>query len=499
MTNPPRAAHATGTLERRRAGVLLHPTSLPGAARDGALGATARHFVDWLAVGGFGVWQLLPLGPVGPDRSPYFARSNHAGNPELVDLGALAENGLVEPGAWRASGGADARQAHAAALAAATRRLLASRGELRDTFDAFRARESHWLEDYALYTAIQARESGRPWWDWPAPLRLREPDALAAARTALAADIDAIAAGQCFFHEQWRELREYANARGVRLFGDVPIYVAPDSVEVWAHRELFQLGADCLPTAVAGVPPDYFSKDGQFWGNPLYRWEEHERTDFAWWRERLRAQFALYDLVRIDHFRGLEAYWAVPANAPTAATGEWRRAPGGALLARVRREFGRLEVVAEDLGLITPEVERLRDDFALPGMRVLQFGFDGSADNVHVPFRWTELTVGYTGTHDNDTTRGWFESLGAAERERVLDYLGTSAEHVVHALIRLALASVARLAIVPMQDLLGLDSQARMNTPGTTAANWAWGFEWEQVSPRLGDRCRRWNELYGRL
>lgn len=500
MTNAVRPTPAAGTFDRRRSGVLLHATSLPGAAHDGALGATARHFVDWLSIGGFGVWQLLPLGPVGPDRSPYFARSNHAGNPQLIDLEMLAECGLIERASLRAEHGrarpGDAT--HAALLEIATRTLLGSRGAARDRFEAFRAHESHWLDDYALFTAIQARESGRPWWEWPAALRRHEATAVADARRALADAIDAIAVQQYFFHDQWRELREYANERGVHLFGDVPIYVAPDSVEVWAHRELFQLGDDCLPTAVAGVPPDYFSKDGQLWGNPLYRWEEHERTDFAWWRERLRAQFALYDLVRIDHFRGLEAYWAVPATAPTAATGAWLKAPGEALLARVRRAFGSLQVVAEDLGVITPEVEALRDGFALPGMRVLQFGFDASAGNVHAPFRWTELSVGYTGTHDNDTTRGWFESLDPAARQYVLDYLGVPAERVVDALIRLALGSVARLAVVPMQDLLGLDASARMNTPGTSEANWSWGFEWEHVPADLGDRCRRWNELYGR-
>ncbi len=485
-----KARRPSQVFDRRRAGVLLHPTSLPDATH-GALGQAARSFVDWLVAGGFSVWQFLPLGPVGADRSPYFARSNHAGDPGLVDLATLSDQGLI--------GTAELADVdRPAVLAAAGRRLRGRAAPDRDAFDRFLAREAHWLGDYALFTAIQARAGGRPWWDWPEELRRREPAALARERRGLAAAIEDIETCQYFFHSQWHALRDYAAGLGVRLFGDVPIYVAPDSVEVWAHTELFQLDDAGQPTAVAGVPPDYFSKDGQRWGNPLYRWEAHERTGFAWWIERLRAQFDLFDLVRIDHFRGLEGYWAVPAGAPTAATGEWHKAPGEALLARARDTFGSLEVVAEDLGVITPEVEQLRDGFALPGMRVGQFGFDGDQRNVHVPHNWTRHSVGYTGTHDNDTTAGWFAQLDARAQRLVADYVGAPPGEAVPALLRSVLASVAVLAVAPMQDLLGLGTEARMNLPGTTEGNWGWGFEWSAVPPGLAARCRHWNELYGR-
>jgi 4-alpha-glucanotransferase len=484
------SAPASRVLDRRRAGVLLHATSLPDA-RHGALGQAARSFVDWLVAAGFSVWQLLPLGPVGSDRSPYYARSNHAGDPGLVDLAALVHAGLIE-------GEELAAAPREVLLGRAGWRVRARGGEAAAALEAFVARAAHWLPDYALYTAIQAREDGRPWWQWPEDLRRRDAGALARARTHLAAAIADAEAAQYFFHAHYGALKDYAAARGVRLFGDVPIYLAPDSVEVWAHPELFQLDANGRPTAVAGVPPDYFTKDGQLWGNPLYRWEEHERTGFAWWIERLQAQFELFDLVRIDHFRGLESYWAVPVDAPTAAAGAWRAAPGARLLARARAVFGGLAVVAEDLGVITPAVERLRDRFGLPGMRVAQFGFDGDPDNLHLPHNWTARSVAYTGTHDNDTTAGWYAGLEPSRRELVSDYLGAPPEAVVPALTRAVLASVAGLAVVPMQDLLQLGRGARMNTPGTTAGNWAWTFAWPDVPEGLAAGCLRSNRLYGR-
>ncbi len=492
----------TGAFDRRRAGVLLHATSLPGAAGAGALGDSARHFVDWLAVGGFTVWQVLPLGPVGADRSPYYARSNHAGNARLVDLAALAELGLVEAARVRsaeAHRGAAAEAALASALADATTALVRSHGTVRDRFEHWAARAAGWLDDYALFTAIQSREQGRPWWEWPDALRTRVPHALAAARAELADSIACVRAEQYLFHSQWSALRRYANERGVLLFGDIPIYVAPDSVEVWAHPRLFQLAPSGRPAQVAGVPPDYFSEDGQLWGNPVYAWAEHERSGFAWWLERLRAQLGLYDLLRVDHFRGLEAYWSVPADAKTARHGEWIAAPGTALLAKARDTFGELPVVAEDLGVITPEVEKLRDDFHLPGMRILQFGFDGSLGNQHALHEWIPHTIGYTGTHDNDTTAGWFASLTPVERAKVQAYLDAPAERVVETMVRSVMRSVSRLAIVPLQDLLGLGTEARMNTPGTIEGNWTWAFDWAAVPNDLGDRCRTMNALYGRV
>ena len=481
----------SGLLDERRAGVLLHPTSLPDADR-GALGQAARSFVDWLSVAGFTVWQVLPLGPVGDDRSPYFARSNHAGDPGLVDLQALVDLGLV-PAEVLAS------RSRSEVIGAAAARLAVAGAPLHEEFVAFRVAQAHWLPDYALFFALSAREAGRPWWAWPTALRDRDPVALATARGELDLECLRLEAEQFFFHTQWRDLRRYAAERGVKIFGDLPIYLAPDSVEVWAHRELFELDGEGRPIRVAGVPPDYFSKDGQLWGNPLYRWSVHERSDFAWWVERLRAQFEFFDIVRIDHFRGLEAYWAVPCDAPTAATGEWCLAPGAALLDRVRATLGPVALVAEDLGVITPAVEALRDAYALPGIRVVQFGFDGNPDNLHAPFRWTRRVVGYTGTHDNDTSAGWYAGLDTTGRARVRDYLGVADEAIVPSLVRTVLASVADLAIVPMQDLLGLGTEARMNLPGTVDGNWRFAFRWTDVPGDLGDRLRHWNHLYGRV
>lgn len=492
----------TEVFGRRRAGVLLHPTSLPGAKGAGAFGAASRHFVDWLAVGGFTVWQVLPLGPVGSDGSPYYSRSNHAGNPQLVDLAQLVEHGLVPAAVARdaaSANGSAAERAHAAAIDTATRALVTAGGAVRPRFDAWCAAERGWLDDFALFTAIQTREQGRPWWDWPAPLRARDTTAIATVRRELADSIARVQAEQFLFHTQWADLRRYANAKGVLLFGDIPIYVAPDSVEVWANPSLFRLQPNGRPAEVAGVPPDYFTADGQLWGNPVYCWPEHVRTDFAWWIARLRAQLGLYDLLRIDHFRGLQAYWSVPADASTARTGQWIDAPGEALLAKARSVFGGLPVVAEDLGVITPEVEKLRDDFALPGMRILQFGFDGSLGNQHALHEWVPHTIGYTGTHDNDTTAGWYASLNDEDRRKVEAYLDVPRERIVETMVRSVLRSVSRLAIVPMQDLLGLGTDARMNMPGTIEGNWSWAFDWRHVPADLGDRCRTMNALYGRV
>ena len=478
-------------LARRRAGVLMHAGSLPGAGR-GVLGTAARSFVDWLRDAGFSVWQFLPVGPVGRDRSPYYARSNHAGDPGLIDLETLAAAGLIDPGRLAAAPRVEL-------LADAATRLHAdSAGGLRQAYGDFAARAAGWLGDWALYSALKAHAGGRPWWDWPDKLRDRDPAALAAAHAALADHIARVAAEQFFFHAQWRALRDYAAGRGLGFFGDLPIYPAPDSVEVWAHRELFELDAAGRPLAVAGVPPDYFAPQGQLWGNPLYRWEAHRRSGFAWWLGRLRAQFELFDLVRIDHFRGLEAFWAVPAGAASAAAGEWRNAPGALLLERALETFGTLAVVAEDLGVITREVEELRDAYALPGMRVAQFGFDGDPENPHLPHNWIRHALGYTGTHDNDTTAGWYADLDPAARAQVAEYLGCPPDAVVPALTRTVLASVAQLAVVPMQDLLGLGTEARMNTPGTATGNWEWRMRSDAVPAGLAARLARWNTLYGR-
>jgi 4-alpha-glucanotransferase len=487
-------AQFTRGLERRRAGVLLHPTSLPEAATAGVLGAAATRFLDWLASAGMSVWQMLPVGPVGADRSPYYARSNHAGNPALIDLGSLMELGLLP--AAVASGAAT----HAAQLESACARLASDRSaRLAQQLAQFVAREAHWLPDFALFTAVQVEQAGLPWWSWPAALRDREPAALHAARERLWSSLLRVECEQFLFHRQWAELRQRAAERGVLLFGDLPIYPSADSVEVWAHRRLFRLDASGRPAVVAGVPPDYFSADGQVWGNPLYDWERHVAEGFAWWRARLQGQHRLFDLLRIDHFRGLEACWEIPADAPTAREGRWCPAPGVELLTALAAVPVPSALIAEDLGVITPEVEALRDRFGLPGMRVLQFGFDGAASNPHLPHNYLRNCVAYSGTHDNDTTSGWYRQLNHDTRRQVHDYLACDGADMPEALVRAVLQSVAVLAVIPLQDLLGFDSDSRMNTPGTVTGNWTWGFSWTQVPRELAARCHRANELYGRL
>jgi 4-alpha-glucanotransferase len=457
--------------DRRRAGVLLHPTSLlPGAGAGGALGGAGRAFIDWLADAGFSVWQLLPLGPPGPNGSPYWVRSDHAGDPRL----------LAAP---------DAAETTASAGAALVE---------------FRARAAAWLDDYALFVALAEAQGGQPWWDWPAALRDRDAAALREARLAHAARIDEIVLEQFRFEREWRALRDHAHARGVRLFGDLPIYLSPDSVDVWVHREEFQLDAAGRPQAVAGVPPDYFSEYGQLWGNPLYDWAHQEKSGFAFWRSRVRQQLERFDLLRIDHFRGLAAYWAVPLPATDARGGVWKEAPGQALLEALRGDFPHLPFVAEDLGLITPDVVRLRTGFGLAGMRVMQFGFDGDPGNVHLPHHYGRDCVAYTGTHDNDTSLGWYTSLDASTLERVDDYLrmgrfGRAAGgEMPEAMVRAALGSVAGLAVVPAQDLLGLGSDARLNTPGTVGGNWSWGLPPGALTAELAREYARLNRLFDR-
>jgi len=447
---------------QRRAGVLLPIFSL---ARDGdGCARAAREFVDWLVEAGFSVWQVLPIGPTGVDGSPYWLRSDHATHTALI---SRRDFDMAELRAWR-------------------------------------ERERAWIEDYALYEALAAAHGGAPWQDWPAPLREREPRSLDAARASYAADIERNVIAQFLANRGWAELRAYANLRGVALFGDLPIYVAPDSVETWVHRRQFQLGADGHPLALAGVPPDYFAEDGQLWGNPLYDWAAMAADGYAFWRARVRRALARFDLLRLDHFRGLAAYWRVPAGAPTAREGRWEPAGGAALLralcadARDRAHVGAWTFVAEDLGVITPDVEQLRRDFRLPGMRVLQFAFDGLAANPYLPHRHTRDSVAYTGTHDNDTTLGWYRSLDAATRARADYVLRAHPGEMPGAMIQAALASVADLAVIPLADLLGLDSEARINTPGTTHGNWKWSLPHGALTGELAAHCGHANRVFGR-
>ncbi|MCC7256889.1 MAG: 4-alpha-glucanotransferase [Gammaproteobacteria bacterium] len=478
-------------LDRRRAGVLLHPTSLPGSGGTGTLGDDARRFLDFLAAGGFTVWQTLPLGPVDHSRSPYQVKSAHAGNPELVDHAGLVARG------WLAESERTLPVVECLQRAYARFRDSAGAGE-RAAFDRFVQQQRNWLLPYSLFEHHRRETGGRPWWEWPAPIRERQPAALTATLAAARDSLRSIAFEQYLFDHQWQQLRDQARARGILLFGDLPFYVDLDSVEVWWHRRFFRVDAAGQPAAVAGVPPDYFNADGQLWGNPLYDWVALEADGFRWWIDRIRSQLGRFDLLRIDHFRALESYWEVPAGATTARDGCWQPAPGATLLAALARDLGEMPLVAEDLGTITPAVRELRESFGLPGMLVLQFAFDGSAQNPYLPANHIENAVVYTGTHDNDTTLGWYASLDAGTRARVDACLASTPGDMPGALIRAAFASPAMLAVLPMQDLLGLGGEARMNVPGTPGGNWAWRFGWEQVDAALTDRCRRLAVMSGR-
>lgn len=442
--------------DRRRAGVLLHLGSL-----ECALGRGGRAFIDWLASAGFTVWQILPVGPTGADGSPYWVRSDYAGNPAFIDAHELPDVRSPQYGAF----------------------IESSR---------------HWLEDYALFEVLSFVHGGAPWWDWPPPLRDRLPEALVQARQQYAAELGRVRDVQFAFAVQWQRLREHAGSRGVRLFGDLPFYVAPDSAETWAHREQFQLDSLGHPTAVAGVPPDYFSETGQLWGNPLYDWEVIRRDHFKLWRDRVAAQMRRVDVLRIDHFRALAAHWAVPAGAPDARGGKWCSTPGEDLMGLLWDDLGDMPIVAEDLGVITPDVEALRKGFGLPGMRVLQFGFSGEGNNPHLPHMHDRDSVVYTGTHDNDTTLGWYLTLPEHARQQVDYFLRLTPGSMPDALIRAALGSVGALAIVPMQDLLSLGSDARLNTPGTATGNWSWRMPPGALSGDLAGHFAHLNRIFGR-
>jgi 4-alpha-glucanotransferase len=442
--------------DRRRSGVLLHLGSL-----NAALGRGGRAFIDWIASAGFTLWQILPVGPTGPDGSPYWVRSDYAGKYSFVDTDELPNIQSSE-------------------------------------YEAFLVSSGQWLDDYALFEALSGTLSGQPWWQWPADVRDRDPAALARVRQERADEIQRIKTEQFAFDVQWRRLIDYAHSRGVRLLGDLPFYVAPDSAETWANRSKFQLDATGNVTAVAGVPPDYFSADGQLWGNPLYNWKAIEDDGFSLWRSRVVQQLARVDVLRIDHFRALAAHWSVPAGAPNARGGEWRPTPGQALLRLLHRELGDLPIVAEDLGVITDDVEALRKEFKLPGMKVLQFAFGGTGDNPHLPHMHEPDCVVYTGTHDNDTTLGWFSTLDGESLRRVEFFLGLAPGAMPDALIRAALGSVGRLAVIPVQDLLKLASEARLNTPGTALGNWSWKLPADALTPELARECLLLNKVFGR-
>ncbi|KAF0192135.1 MAG: 4-alpha-glucanotransferase [Gammaproteobacteria bacterium] len=490
-------------LDQRRAGVILHPTSLPGRWGNGDLGGDAYRFVDFLQACGQTVWQMLPLGPTHIDGSPYQCLSVHAGNPLLISIDALIDAGWLDAPFAVAN-----FQAHSTDRVVQKRALLArahagflEKADRRDhaALALFIDTHHHWLRDYALYQALRKENRGAEWDRWPVEQRDRAAATLDEASRRLARFIHQVCFEQFVFFRQWQALKNYAHQRGIWLFGDMPIFVAYDSADVWSRREYFELDETGHMRVVAGVPPDYFSATGQRWGNPHYRWSAMAANGFRWWIERVQTQRELVDLIRIDHFRGFEAYWEIPADSPTAINGRWVTAPGEALFSALRRHFGPLPLVAEDLGLITPEVDALRKKFSLPGMKILQFAFDGGPDNPYLPHNHEINSVVYTGTHDNDTTLGWYTSLGDDLRRKVDDYLGLPGDPMPWPLIRCAYSSIAQLAMVPMQDVLMLGGEHRTNRPGTTEGNWLWRFEWEQVTDDNVARLRHLAELYERL
>lgn len=497
----------------RASGLLLHPTSLFGPEGIGTLGAEARSFIRFLSDTGTTWWQTLPLSPVGPDASPYMARSAMAMEPLLIDARSLVAKDWLHPSALAPLADLPHRRVDFTELIGRKALLLeqsysrfterAAAADRAD-FEHWRHTQAAWLDDYALFAALRRAHGDQSWTDWPAPLRDREPAALAVAGATHREAIDRAAFEQWVVHRQWSSLREFAHERGVRVLGDAPIFVAHDSADVWSNRELFQLDAAGRPTAVAGVPPDYFSKTGQLWGNPLYRWDVLAQDGYQWWIDRVRQNLATVDAIRIDHFRGFAQYWAIDADAPTAIDGHWVDGPGRALFDALHAALGddasALPFVAEDLGIITPDVEALRDDLELPGMAILQFAFGGEADNAYLPHNFpTSRRVVYTGTHDNDTTAGWYGALDERSRHHVRVYLRCGDADAVDGMVRLAWSSTAQWAIAPVQDILELGSEARMNTPGIAAGNWSWRLRAGQLQRHHGQRLAEYNARYNRM
>ncbi len=496
--------HGDNPLARRTSGVLLHLTSLPGRYGSGDLGVEAYHFVDWLASARQSFWQILPLSPVGAGNSPYDSPCTFAGNPWLIDLGALVDKGWLapQPEAEFEAETCNFEQVapyRIACLRAAWQGFLhhASPADAQGLAD-YQAQEASWLEGYALFMALQDRY-GEPWTQWPPTLARGETAALAEAANLLSESLQFYSFTQWCFSEQWQRLHTYAQSRGVAIMGDAPIFVANHSADVWLNAEQYDLDERGEPRVVAGVPPDHFSATGQRWGNPLYRWEAMQADGFEWWKNRLNHLLGWVDVVRLDHFRGFESYWVIPDHEPTAQAGHWRAGPGlglfDALASGTRQGW---PFVAEDLGQITPEVVALRHACGFPGMRVMQFAFGDTSENSYLPHNFDAQTVAYTGTHDNDTTVGWWQTAAPAERQSARAYLGPLAESEIHwAMMQSLSQSVANTVIFPMQDVLGLDGAHRMNTPGRAQGCWRWRFQWHQVH-KEGQRLAELTQAHGR-
>ena len=492
----------------RSSGILLHPTSFPSRFGIGDLGLEAYRFIDCLAQSYQQYWQVLPLGPTGYGNSPYASYSAMAGNPLLIspeqlrDQGMLAEEDFANLPVF-SIGKVAFEQVVSTKMPLLKKvyenfKVNATPIQQKE-FAGFCEAKAYWLDDYALFMALKDTHEGASWYTWEPEFAKRQPEAIAQAQQRLKDEIFYYKYIQFEFFRQWSELKRYANMRGIQIIGDIPIYVAHDSADVWAHPEIFCLDETGEAAVMAGVPPDYFSETGQLWGNPVYNWEKLQQLDFKWWVERFQAMLDYIDIIRIDHFRGFQAYWAVEQGETTAIAGKWIEAPGEALFKVLNDKLGKLPVLAEDLGVITPEVEALRDKFEFPGMKVLQFAFGSDRGNPFLPFNYPRNCVVYTGTHDNDTTVGWFNQLSDYEKSAVLSYLGcTSPEGIHWDLIRLALSSVANQAIIPLQDVLGLGTEARMNYPSKPEGNWDWQYQPDALTSELSSRLKTLTETYGR-
>lgn len=493
---------------KRSSGIILHPTSLPGPDGIGDLGPEAYRWVHFLEEAGVGLWQVLPLGPTGYGDSPYQCFSAFAGNPYLVSPAMLLDDGLLARADLAARPQFSAGQVDYGAvipwklaiLEKAYQRFQKSQPpKIGKEFDDFKSAQAFWLADYALFMAIKEANSGVAWNEWPKPFRMRDEAALKQFQAEHGDKIEQIKFGQFLFFKQWNALHQYANEKSIQIIGDIPIFVAFDSSDAWSHRELFYIDEEGNPTAVAGVPPDYFSPTGQLWGNPLYRWSIHKAAGFEWWIERLRATLSMVDILRLDHFRGFAGYWEVKAGMPTAEVGRWVQGPGSDFFHAVQKALGDLPIIAEDLGEITQDVIDLREEFGLPGMKILQFAFQSDPQDPFLPHNYPHNCVAYTGTHDNDTTRGWYQSAPEKEKDFCRRYLARSGEDIAWDMIRAVWQSVAVFALAPMQDLLSMGSEARMNFPGKPSGNWTWRLVSGAQTEGLIQRIRESNWLYSRL
>ena len=492
---------------KRSSGVLLHPTSLPGPYGIGDLGPSAYQWIDFLSESGTGLWQVLPLGPTGYGDSPYQCFSAFAGNPYLVSPDTLLQEGLihandlVEVPKFPADK-VDFGKVIYWKLDLLNRSYLQFQNKsdksLQKDFNTFCEKQANWLNDYATFMALKESQGGKPWSEWPATLRDRDSGALETFQKENDFAVQRQMYLQFLFFRQWNELHLYANQKGVRIIGDIPIFIAHDSADAWTQRELLDLDQTGQPSVVAGVPPDYFSPTGQLWGNPLYRWEIHARDGFKWWMDRFRSAYSMVDIIRLDHFRGFAGYWEIPASEKTAENGRWVPGPGAAFFQKVHEVFDDLPIIAEDLGDITPDVNQLLEQFNFPGMRILVFAFNSGESNEFLPHHYPENCIVYTGTHDHDTAVGWFKRIEEGERSFAQRYLNSSGEEIAWDLIQAAWSSAAVFAIAPLQDLLNLDNQARMNYPGNPSGNWTWRFDKSDLTPALKKRLVEVNYLYGR-